>query len=62
MTFPTCVQHKEDILKNVGNQTTLEPFDFHFMEKKTLGHLSEYILCSKEDKVMQVWNDVRVNK
>jgi len=45
---------KEDILKNVGNQTMKVNGD----QQLTLKYL---LLCSTEEKLIQVWNNFRVS-
>lgn len=42
---------KEDILKNVGNQTVLVPSDFLYMDKiKTVRRFSKYFLLWPKEK------------
>lgn len=54
MTFCLLQNLKESILKNIGNQTTLESTDFHNMDKNKINiitntHLSENIFTQKKD-------------
>ncbi len=62
---------KEDILKNVGNQTVLGPNDLYFCpydrnqwHLKPFGyqHSSKYILCSMEKSKSCRFGDMRVSK
>ncbi len=39
----------------------LDPFDFHRMDKNCLSKIIENIFCVLQKKVIQVWNDMRVN-
>ncbi len=45
---------KQDILKNIDNQTVLVTIDFHCMDKNT--DVSQNIMFS------QVWNNIKVSK
>ncbi len=59
MTFQTCVYffllwNTKYILKNVGNQTTLEPIDLHCMAKKTDISQNIFFLEQHKHEIMHV--------
>lgn len=47
-------------MKVNGVKNTSEPTDLHCSDKITPRHFSDcLVLCSTEDKVIQVWNDMK---
>jgi len=47
------VNHEEDIVKNIGNQTTLDTIDFICKDKQT-NHFSKYLLFFFVPKKMHI--------
>ena len=52
------------ILNNIGNQRGLVTTDVYFMDQKNTETFLKiyYFMFYRRKKVIQVWNDVRVNK
>ncbi len=51
---------KNYIWNYVGNQTTFVTIEFHYLDEKTLS-VSQSFIFQRRGKVIQFWNDVRVN-
>ncbi len=71
LTFFLLCNIREDILKNVGNQTVSVSIDFHCMDKECNGtetiRLPTFfkissLMLHRRKKVRQVWNIIRVSK
>lgn len=47
--------------KNVGNQTTLNPIDFHYMDTETFLRVSSFVFHRRKSH-KQALNDMKVKK
>ncbi len=63
LSFFLQMNTKEDILKNVGNQTVSVPIDFHsIFPYCSVNNILQNIFCVQQKKLIQVWNNLKVSK